>query len=200
MGLDLAAANSGLCVLEAHCSKYSFKIIHEQAFKHPMSDFRNRIKVANEIFGLAKAHNPDIIVIEDYIRRSFATNTSAYEHGEIGGSVKKLLYEANFMLYLIPPTTMRSFVDAHPKSPKEFLEEQAEHRLGYKSTASNKIKRSNITDALWHAHIGALLYFAKHNTLNYELLDCERRVLFDGDKKMVGLVNREGIEYVSKKS
>ena len=197
MGLDLAAANSGLCMIESRCpkrGKYNQQVVLEQAFQHPMSDFRNRASVANQILILAERYKPDIIVIEDYIRRSFATNTSSYEHGEMGGMVKKLLYEAGFTIYLVPPTTMRSFVNAPPKSPKEYIEEQADARLGYVSTASNKKKRSDITDAFWHAHIGALTYFAKQGTLKYDLLECEKRILY-GDKKIIGLKDRNGIEY-----
>ena len=194
MGLDQGAANTGLCVIKARCSKYSFKVLHEEAFQHKMVDFRNRVQAANAILEVANTYKPDIIVIEDYIRRSFATNTSSYEHGEVGGMTKKLLYEAGFTLFLIPPTTMRSFVDAPPKSPKEYLEEAAKTRLGYVSTASTIKKRSDITDALWHAHIGALTYFAKQGTLKYKLLDCEKRILY-GDDKIIGLKDRNGIEY-----
>ncbi len=194
MGLDLAAANSGLCLIEAHCPKYRFKVTHEEALYHKTDDFRNRVTASNRILELAELHKPDLIVIEDYIRRSFRLNTSAYEHAEMGGMTKKILYEAGFTMYLIPPTTMRSFADAPPKSDKEYLEELAKNRFGYVSTASSKKKRSDITDAFWHAQIGALTYFAKQDTLKYDLLDCEQRILY-GDKQIIGLKDRTGIEY-----
>lgn len=194
MGLDLAAVNSGLCVIEAHHPEYAFKVLHEEAFRHPKDDFRNRIAVSNSILGVARTHNPTVVAIEDYARRFGRTNTSGIEHAEVGGMTKKTLHEAGFRIFVIPPTSMRSFMGAPPKSPKDYLIERAKDRLGYESDASNQTKRSNITDALIHAHIGALLYLAKYGNLVYDLTKAENRILY-GDKKLEGLVDRSNIEY-----
>lgn len=194
MGLDLAAVNSGLSVVKAHYPKYSVSCVYEEALLHPKNDFRNRIKAADGILNTALAHSPDVIVIEDYARRFGHTNTSGFEHGEIGGMVRKVLHQADFLIYVIPPTTMRSFMDIKPKSGKDALVQAAETRLGYVSSASNKKDRSNITDAFLHAHIGALTFLLKNHKVTYDFSEPERRILF-GDKQVTGLIDRSTIEY-----
>jgi hypothetical protein len=194
MGLDLAAANSGLCVIEAHYPNYHFSVVVEEALNHPMADFRNRIDAANYAMFVAKEQAVDAVAIEDYARRFGNTNTSGYEHAEIGGMVRKLFYEAGIPIYIIPPTSMRSFMEVPPKSPKDFLEDQALKRLGFASKASTKKKRSDITDAFIHAHIGSLLHIIRNQTLVYDLTTAENRILY-GDNKIIGLKDRDGIYY-----
>ena len=199
MGLDLAAANSGLCVIEAHYPDYSFSVLAEEALNHPMAEFTNRIDAANYALFIANEHSIDAVAIEDYARRFGNTNTSGYEHAELGGMVKKLFYEADIPMYIIPPTSMRSFMQAPPKSPKDFLETQALSRLGFASKASTKKKRSDITDAFIHAHIGSLLHIIRNDTLVYSLSDAEQRILY-GDNKIIGLKDRDGIYYGEEKN
>lgn len=195
MGLDLAAANSGLSVIEAQHPNYSFQVIHEEALHHPMADFRNRVEAANYIVFLAGQHEVDLVVLEDYARRFGRTNTSGYEHGEFGGMVRKSLYEAGFAFYVVPPTSMRSFMAVPPKSPKDYLETRALERLGFESKASTKKKRSDITDSVIHAHIGSLLHILRQgDELDYALEASEERIIF-GDKKLEGLKDRDGIYY-----
>lgn len=194
MGLDLAAANSGLCIIRAHYPKYRHDVLVEEALNHPMSDFRNRVGAANYILFLAREHGVDFVTLEDYAMRFGNTNTSGFQYGELGGMVRKVLHEAEIPMYVIPPTSMRSFMGVSPKSPKDFLEKQALIRFGFESKASTKKKRSDITDALIHAHIGSLIHIINFNNLDYDLLEYESRILY-GDKKIVGLTNRENIYY-----
>jgi len=195
MGLDLAAANSGLCVIEAHYPNYSFTVLAEEAMHHPMDDFRNRVDAANYVLFLAQEHSVDVVAMEDYAMRFGKTNTSGFQYGEVGGMVRKTLYEAGIPFYTTPPTSMRSFMEAPPRSDKDFLEKQALARLGFVSKASTKKKRSDITDAFIHAHIGALVHIIRNTEdLNYSLTDAEHRILY-GDKKIIGLKDRDGIYY-----
>lgn len=194
MGLDLAAVNSGLAIIEVHYPKYTCGVVHEEALHHPSGDVINRIHAADYISFLASEHSVDVVIIEDYARRVGANNTSAYEHGELGGMVRKNLHAAKLPFYVIPPTSMRSFMEVPPKSPKDFLQTQAEQRLGFTSSASNKTKRSNITDAFIHAHIGSLIHILRNDELEYDFTSAEQRMIF-GDKKLVGLKDREGIYY-----
>lgn len=194
MGLDLAAAHSGLCVIEAHYPKYRFKVLAEEGLHHPIDDFKNRIDAANYILFTAKEHSVDFIAMEDYALRIGRTNTSGFQYGELGGMVRKTLYEANIPFYVIPPTSMRSFMCVPPKSPKDYLEKMALARLGFESAASTKKKRSDITDAFIHAHIGSLVHIIKTSTLDYDLEAAEKRILY-GDKKIIGLIDREKVYY-----
>lgn len=194
LGLDVAAANSGACVLEVSYPDYSFEVLHEDGYKHPIKDFRNRIDIANELLSLALDYEVDLVVLEDYAMRFGKLNTSGYQHGEIGGMLRKELYEAGFCIYIIPPTTMRSFYGVPPKSDKTLLEERAEERYGFVSEASNKKKRSDATDAFLQGHIGCLLYLLKNHSLEYDLLPREERILY-GDKTIEGLLDRSTIEY-----
>ena len=194
MGIDLAAANSGICIIDAHYPDYSFDVLVEEAMHHPMSDFRNRVDASNYILFLAEDNEVDVVAMEDYAMRFGRTNTSGFQYGEIGGMVRKALYEASIPFYITPPTTMRSFMEVPPRSDKDFLEKQASSRLGYTSKASTKKKRSDITDALIHAHIGSLMHITRNGELNYDLTDAESRILY-GDKKIIGLKDRDGIYY-----
>jgi hypothetical protein len=194
MGLDLAAANSGLAVIEASYPQYSFSVIHEEALHHSMASFVNRADAANYILYLANEHKPHVIVLEDYARRFGRTNTSGYEHGEVGGMVRKALYEGGFPFYIIPPTSMRSYMEVPPRSHKDYLQERALLRLGYESTASTKKKRQDITDAVIHAHIGSLLHILRDADVEYDFTDAERRIIY-GDSKLQGLKDRDGIYY-----
>jgi len=199
MGLDLAAANSGVCIIDSHYPDYSFTVLLEDSLNHPMVDFRNRVDAANYILFIAKEHDVDIVAMEDYAMRFGSTNTSGFQYGELAGMVKKVLYEAKIPFYVTPPTSMRSFMQAPPRSPKDFLETQALSRLGYKSSASTKKKRSDITDAFLHAHIGSLIHISRNNELNYTLTDAESRILY-GDKKIIGLKDRDGNYYGQKEN
>lgn len=198
MGLDIAAANSGLCIAEAHYPHYSFCVTYEEGLHHPMDDFRNRIDAANYIGFLAKEHNVDFVVMEDYAMRFGKTNTSGFQYGEVGGMVRKVLYELEIPIYIIPPTSMRSLMDVPPKSDKEYLQERAKERLSFESKASTKKKRSDITDAVIHAYIGSLVHILRNNELEYELTESEKKILL-GNKKITGLKDREGIYYATKK-
>lgn len=197
LGLDLAAANSGLCCIDVEYPKYSYKVLKQEGFRHPISDFRNRVDVTNTILEIAEELEPNLVVIEDYAMRFGKTNTSGYQHAEVGGMVKKCLHEAGFTIYIIPPTTMRSFMVIPPRSPKDLLETKAEERLGFVAEASTKKKRSDITDAFIHAHIGSLVWLEKYASLEYDLTKSERRVIY-GDDKLEGLVDRSTIEYGGK--
>lgn len=196
MGLDLAAANSGVCIIEARYPLYSFTVVHEEALHHPMSSFVNRADAADYIGYLASEHKIDFAAMEDYAMRFGKTNTSGFQYGEVGGMVRKVLYDKGVPFYVTPPTSMRSFMGAPPGSDKDFLQDQALDRLGYASTASTKKKRSDITDAFIHAHIGALIHILRNNELVYDLTDAEHRILY-GDKKVVGLKDREGTFYAA---
>ena len=197
MGLDLAAANSGMCIIEAHYPTYVFEVVLEEGLHHPMDDFRNRIDAANYISFMASEHSVDVVAIEDYAMRFGKTNTSGFQYGELGGMVRKTLYELDLPIYLVPPTSMRSFMQVSPKSPKDYLEKQALYRFDFESKASTKKKRSDITDAFIHAHIGSLLHISKTSKLKYDLTDAEKRILY-GDKQIIGLVDRENIYYGKK--
>lgn len=194
MGLDLAAANSGTSILDVHYPDYSFEVIHEEALHHPMASFVNRIDAANYVGYLVQEHDVELVALEDYARRFGRTNTSGYEHGEIGGMVRKVLYELGCPFYIIPPTSMRSFMEVPPKSPKDYLETRALERLGFESKASTKKKRSDITDSVIHAHIGSLVHILRTGELNYNFTDAEERIIY-GDKKIEGLKDRDGIYY-----
>lgn len=197
MGLDLAAANSGVCIIEAQFPDYQYTVLLEEALNHPTNSFINRSEAADYILHLIKDNDVDVVSIEDYARRFGNTNTSGFEYGEFGGMVRKVLYDARVPFYVVPPTTMRSFMAAPPKSPKDFLEVQAEKRLGYVSSASSKKKRSDITDAFIHAHIGSLVHILRNGTLNYSMTPAENRIIF-GDSKIIGLKDREGIYHAAK--
>jgi len=199
LGLDLAAANSGSSVIEVQHPNYSFQVIHEEALHHPMASFVNRVEAANYVLFLAEQHEVDLVVLEDYARRFGRTNTSGYEHGEVGGMVRKGLHEAGYPFYVIPPTSMRSFMEVPPKSPKDYLETRALERLGFESKASTKKKRSDITDSVIHAHIGSLVHILRTDgELDYPLTDAEHRIIH-GDGKLEGLKDRDGIYYDSTK-
>ena len=194
MGLDLAAVNSGLCVIEVGPS-LEYEVIYEEALKHPKDDFENRIQAAQHIRKLAKKYRLDLVVIEDYAYRVARNNTSAYQHGEIGGMVRKVLFEDGYTIFIIPPTTMRSFMEVPPKSKKTFLMDQAKTKMGFEATGTNQLVRGNITDAFIHAYTGAATKFAEDGSLEEGALDAaQHRVVF-GDDKFDGLLEREGLWY-----
>jgi hypothetical protein len=197
MGLDLAAANSGVCVIEAQFPDYCFNVVLEEALHHPKDSFINRSDATDYIMYLIMEHKVDVVSMEDYARRFGHTNTSGFEYGEIGGMVRKALYDAGIPFYVVPPTSMRSFMGVPPKSPKDFLETQALNRLGYSSIASTKKKRSDITDAFIHAHIGSLIHILRNDTLSYNMTDAEKRIML-GDGKIIGLKDRKEIYHATK--
>ena len=200
LGLDLAAVNSGACAIEVQ-SSLEYEVLYEEALTHPRDDFRNRAAAAESILSAATTHKVDFVVIEDYAFRVGPSNTSAYQHGEMGGMARQVLHDAGFDILVIPITSMRSFMSVPPKSKKDYLMEQAKNKMGFESSGRTKAHRGNITDAFIHAYTGSCWHFANEETLDTTVLDAaQHRMIYGDGKKFAGLTEREGLWYDGKEN
>ena len=197
MGIDAAAVNSGVCIIEVSPQKKAphvkFETLFEAGLTHgPRTDHRQRIQASDVIKGLLLQHGVDFVVLEDYIMNMGPTNTSAYQHGEFGGLVKRALWDTRTPFMLCGPISMRSFLSVPsrlPDSGKQFIVDTAKADYGFESEESSIAKRSNATDAFAHCIIGALVYFHL-NGFDIGTLDKPKHeVLFGDGKKMKGLTN-----------
>lgn len=203
MGLDTAAVNSGVCIIEAKPLKkdphVSCEVFFESGFVHgPKNEYSERAKFADIVKGLALSHKVDFVSIEDYAARIGPTNTSAYQHGETVGMVKKALWEANIPLMLVGPTPMRSFMSVPtrlPDSGKQFIMDWAKENYGFESAMTNQNKRSNATDAFIHCLIASMAYFHLSGEDMGEFSKAKADVLFGDGKKMAGITKMPHIFY-----
>jgi len=196
LGLDIAAVNSGVCVTKALHRKQGapqFEALFECGLVHgPLRDHTERSKAADVIKGLALQHKVTFAVIEDYAMRLGPNNTSAYQAGESAGMVKKALWESSVPFIVVPPTSMRSFLQVPsrlPDSGKQFIIDAAEEKFGFKSEQTNQNKRSNATDAFIHTVIGSYVYYHFEGRDLGELPKEQQEILHGNGKKMAGLVN-----------
>lgn len=201
MGLDIAAVNSGLCIIEAEVQpEHPFvKVtpIYEEWLYAKKDSFPDRMRASSRISTHAiENYNVDFVVLEDYARRVGKTNTSAYEHAELCGLIKALLFASKVPVIIIPPTTMRSFMaipSGLPDKGKQFIMDVAKIRYDFESKAPRKNQRSNITDAFIHSVIGSLVIFDKAGKIEGELGAAESKILRGDGKKIVPLGEREEI-------
>src|SRR5688572_13243414 len=129
MGLDTAAVNSGVCIVEAFAlpkePHIEAKVLFEAGFVHsPLRDHTERAMFSDKVKGLCLLHGVQFVSMEDYAMRFGSTNTSGFQHGETVGMVKKSLWEINMPFMVTPPTSMRSFMSVPSKlkdSGKQFI-------------------------------------------------------------------------------
>lgn len=193
-GLDLAAANSGLCILEATTLNrqppLELTMLNTKALRTEMGDYTTRVKVSKDIVDLMVKHRVDFVVIEDYAVVRGPNNTSGIQQAEFVGMVKLRLHEAGIRFMMVNPSQMRSFIGLMQKDKKQVIIDNAFSRWGISSDAPRKADRSNIIDSCCHAVIGACTYFASHGHLTSNLSDREKRIIYGDDLKMQGLVNK----------
>ena len=197
MGIDAAAVNSGICIIEASPKNsephIDYKLIYEAGLVHgPKNDHQERSKFSDIVKGLALLHDINLVVIEDYISRGGITNTSAYEHGETVGQIKKAFWEIGTPMMIVGPTQMRSFIEVPSKlsdSGKKFIVDHCKNTYGFESAMTNQNKRSNASDAFVHSIIGAITYFYCTGENLGELSPSKSKVLIGDNKKSVGLIN-----------
>jgi hypothetical protein len=202
MGLDLAAVNSGCCVIEARpLGEYPFiqvECLYEAAIQC-RGDFVQKASLARSLANRVHFGEEEVglhlVAIEDYARRVGGTNTTAYEHAELGGLAKTSIHYTGVPMLIVPPTSMRSFVGAAPRSGKDVMMDKAKEIWDFTASSTRKPERSNICDAFIHAVIGTLVILAKFDILEAgQLQPHEDRIIF-GAGSIVGLIDREGIMY-----
>ena len=201
MGLDLAPANSGMCIIEAHPNSgypaVSPTVLYQEALSL-FDNFSDRQRCSYYIYTKALEYKPDVIVIEGYVPSMGRFNTTAYQHAEFVALTKHRLLSAGFKIIIVPPTTMRSFVKIPPKQKdkgKQHIMSQMESIYGFKADYSRKKERSDVTDAFVHSIIGAHVYFALSGILDGEMVSHEKRIILGDDNQekktaIVGLINR----------
>lgn len=193
-GLDLAAVNSGLCVIDsATCAGYppiEWTLQGEHAIKGGMQ-FPTRVTAAQQVMDIIEKAKPDLIALEDYALRMAPNNTSGYQYAEFAGIVKYYLYEAGYPILIIPPTTMRSFLGAKNGGGKEQLINTVYERYGFSSKQPRKGERSNVCDAFAHAYIGSCSYFARDGRLTANLKTQEKVALYGDGKKRLSIVEKQ---------
>lgn len=181
-GLDIAAVNSGLCMIEASPRNgyppLDFKVLYETPIRAEMAWFEARVAAAKLMAEKIRLHEIDLVVVEGYALRFGATNTSGYQHAELAALTKYFIMELDLPILIVPPTTMRSFVQVKPKQKKQAIMDYAYETWGFGSKLPRKGDRSNVTDAFVHAYIGACIYFARNGRLTESLKKYEKNVVY----------------------
>lgn len=193
-GLDLAAVNSGLALIEtstqAGYPPVKWTLLKEVATKGGMS-FQPRLEAAKVIVSTIKDFSVDLVALEDYALRMAKNNTSGYQYAEFAGIVKYRLLELGLPILLIPPTTMRSFLEIPKGSTKAAIMDAVYERYGFTSKMTRKNERSNVCDAFAHAYIGSCSYFAREGHLTGHLKKSEKKVIYGDGKKRLALIESE---------
>lgn len=203
MGLDLAPAASGMCLIEAQPATghpaVSVKVLAHEPLEIPKGFEDMRLK-AKYIADLAPKYGVDAVVIEGYVLALGEHNTTAYQHAEFVSLVKSFLISMDYFILIVPPTTMRSFVKIPPKLTKpmqkrHIIQVGVDH-YDFTPPYTTAKQRSDVADAFAHAVIGAHTLFAKMGKLDDSgLLAHEKRVIY-GDanqnkkKPMIGMIYR----------
>lgn len=203
MGLDIAAVNSGMCIIEARClSEYPWIEIvdtYEEWHYSDLGSFQDRMRVSSRISEFqTDDYNVDLVVLEDYAKRMGKTNTSAYEHAELCSLIKAFTIASGKPMLIIPPTTMRSFMaipNGLKDKGKQMIIDNVKEIYGFESKAPRKNQRSNITDAFVHAVIGALVIYGINGILVEEELDDQAKKLLFGKGKTTGILDRPQFQY-----
>lgn len=196
-GLDIAAVNSGFCIIEARVRDgrppLEYEILHQQAVTNE-AGFVGRVKSAKMIVEKILEVGVDMVALEECAP---IVGTTGLQQSAFLEMVMFLLYEADVPMMIIPPTTMRSFIEAKTGGMrKKSIMENARDRYDFHAKHPRQGERSNITDAFVHAYIGACTLFGREGKLTSNLLPAEKRVVY-GQKKMVGLIDRSHI-YIQK--
>lgn len=203
MGLDIAAVNSGMCIIEARpLSEYPWIEIvdtYEEWHYADLGSFQDRMRVASRISEFSTDdYNVDLVVLEDYAKRIGKTNTSAYEHAELCSLIKAFTISSGKRMLIIPPTTMRSFMaipNGLKDKGKQMIIDNVKETYGFESKAPRKNQRSNITDAFVHSVIGALVIYGMNGTLDEEELDEQAKKLLFGKGAKTGILERPQLYY-----
>lgn len=193
-GLDLAAVNSGFCVIEATTQHghppLSYNVLNQLAVNNDPG-FVGRVKSAKMIFDEIIKYKVDMVALEECVPMQGAGNTTGLQQSAFLEMVMFQLYEAGIPMMLIPPTTMRSFISAKTgKDRKKSIMSNAFERYEFHAKHPRQGDRSNITDAFVHAYIGACVLFGQQGQLTGSLLPSEKHVVYGNSKKMIGLLER----------
>lgn len=193
-GLDLAAVNSGLCVIEATTQDghppLQYNVLSQQAIKNEPG-FVGRVKAAKDVFEEISKYSVDMVALEECVPVGGDSNTTGLQQSAFLEIVMYLLYEADIPMMIVPPTTMRSFIQASTgKQRKKSIMKNAYDRYEFNAKHPRQGERSNITDAFVHSYIGACVLFGRDGKLTGNLLPAEKHVVYGNSKKMIGLLDR----------
>lgn len=197
MGLDIAAVNSGVCIITATPLNKPPHVEAEAAFEKgfihgPKNNHEAKALFSDVIKGLCIQYGVDFCVIEDYAMNPGLTDTSGRQQGEAVGMIKKSLWEIKMPFMVVGPTSMRSFVDVPSRlkdKGKGVIIDFAKSEYGFSSTEGSQNRRSNATDAFIHSVIGATTFFHFKDEDLGDFNTQRSNVLFGDEKKMKGLVN-----------
>ena len=188
-GLDLAAVNSGMAIIEARVREgrnayppLDWHLHYEKALKVEQL-FYKRVHAARDIREQIRLHEVELVVLEDTIKRGGRNNTTGLQQQELLTLVMYHLWEDGLPMLLVNPATMRSFLGVGTAGDKDALVESVRERYGFASKQPRKGERSNVTDAFAHAYIGACSYYAREGKLTANLKKSEKNVIYGGGGK-----------------
>lgn len=132
MGLDISLTGTGLVVLNDKLEIVRQSLITSK----PIADRFNRFHgILDSIMSDVRTHQPKIVCIEGYSYGS--SGGSMFDRVELGGIVKKALWDKKIKFIEVAPTSLKKFITGKGNAPKELMMLKVFKRFGVEFSDNN---------------------------------------------------------------
>jgi crossover junction endodeoxyribonuclease RuvC len=173
MGLDLSLTGTGVIVLNS-----DNEVEMNKTLKSKLKGMARLYHIREEIKFSVELWKPKVICIEGYSMGSRAGQ--AFSIGELGGVIKLMFFEKDYVPYLVPPTRLKKFITGGGKAEKDMILMKVFQRWGFEAADNNQ------ADAYGLAKIAKELKAPESESLNKAQLEVIHDILNPPEPKKKG--------------
>lgn len=114
MGLDLSLTATGIAIFDSSTMTAKHLSVVDLT-KVPLKKLKGMPRlehIRKEVQAVARAYEPELVVIEGY---SFGSGGRAFSLGELGGVVLLTLFKMRKTVFSVPPSTLKKFITGSGK-------------------------------------------------------------------------------------
>jgi crossover junction endodeoxyribonuclease RuvC len=157
LGIDAAAARTGLVVLEAACASGRPVCVHQEVCAPRARGLARASATAGRMLALLQEHAPDLVVIEGY---AMANRHSLVPLVELGTVLRYFLRQHGRPWLEPTPTQLKKFVLGAGHGTKEAVVLEVYRRWGFAAPCHDVADAYGLA-AIGLAHLGALAGLTK---------------------------------------
>ena len=102
-GFDLSLTGTGVCVVNR-----DGKVVFACTLKNNLRGEERLVFIREALRDILREFKPKMICVEDY---AYAATYGGAFAGEVGGTVKVMMYEEGFQFYKVAPTRLKKFIN-----------------------------------------------------------------------------------------
>jgi len=157
-GIDLSLVSTGVIVAEVNpdVNADTFRVIAEERIRTTPKKFPHPVErlwhIASRVLRVLREYGVEDVAIEGY---AFSrANAHAHALGELGGTVRLLLWRAGIPFWNAGPTTLKKLVTGKGNAPKDVMLREVFRRWGYDTDCNDLADAYGLCRAVAGHHVG----------------------------------------------